>query len=375
MRIALTGGGSGGHLFPMIAVAQGIKNLVQQNIFQIPPGEGISVDFMFIGPQTVGEETLTENNIPHKRIQAGKFRRYFSFQNVIDVFRVPIGFLQSLWHLFFFMPNAIFSKGGFGSVPVVLAAWIYRIPVLIHESDSIPGLANKFCAKFSKRIAISFSEAANYFPAKKIALTGNPIRPGLANGTKERAKELFGLSGTKPVILILGGSQGATALNDIIFASLPRLLENCEVIHQCGPGNYETIKQMLSQKIPEGYFLLPFLNEDQLCQAYAAADLVISRAGAGSITEIAYLAKPSIIVPLPNSAGDHQLKNALEYVAYGGSIVIEQMNLTPNLFENRVSALLQDPASLKKMSENAKRFAQEDAVPRIAQELLNIAKY
>ena len=342
---------------------------------RVPPDEGSSVEFMFVGPKTIGEEELASEGIAHKIILAGKMRRYFSLKNFIDVFKAPLGFLQSLWHLFVFMPNVIFSKGGYGSVPVVLAAWIFRIPVLIHESDATPGLANKFCAKFSKRIAISYMDSVQYFPEKKTALTGNPVRAGLYGGLKEEATRLFGLSGAKQIILILGGSQGAQPINDIVFASIPALISRCEVIHQCGPANYDSLKQLIAGQSYPGYFLFPFLNEEQMRHAYGAADLVVSRAGAGSIAEISALGKPSIIIPLPNAAADHQNKNAVEYARFGATLVLEQMNLTPHLFQNRIFALLDNTDLLAKMSANARTFKQEEAAAKIAQEILNIAKY
>lgn len=368
MRIVLTGGGTGGHLYPIIAVTRELKNLFQQK-------GATALEFMFIGPPTVGEQDLAKEGISHKTILAGKIRRYASLQNILDVIKMPLGVIQCLWHLFVFMPNVVFSKGGYGSVPAVLAAWIYRIPVLIHESDSIPGLANKFCVKFSKRIAISFTDAAQYFPKGKTALTGNPVRSGIFGGSKDEAKRIFGLSGTKPLLLFLGGSQGAQAINDVIFSSLPNLLLRCEIIHQCGETNYQSLKQIIKPETSAGYVLFPFLNEEQMRYAFAAADLVISRAGAGSIAEIAALGKPSILAPLPNSAADHQLKNALEYARFGATLVLEQMNLTPNLLQNRIFALLDNPDLLKKMSENALRFNPPDAATKIAQEVLNIAKY
>lgn len=375
MKIVLTGGGTGGHLFPIIAVARELKKLIQQNPKLIPASESPVIEFLFIGPPSVGEEALAQEGITHKTILAGKLRRYPSLQNIIDIFKMPLSFIQSLWHLFVFMPNAVFSKGGYGSAPVVLAARVYRLPVIIHESDAIPGLANKLCAKFSQRIAISYQTAAQYFPAKKTALTGNPIRPGIFNGSKEQAKQIFGLSSVKPVILILGGSQGAQTINDVIFASLPVLLARCEIIHQCGPANFETIKQLLNNNLPAGYHLYPFLNEQQMSQAYAAADIVISRAGAGSIAEISALGKPSILIPLPNSAADHQNKNAMEFARYGATLVLEQMNLTPHMLQNRLFALLDNPDLLKKMSANAKNFNPAEATTRIAQEIFNIAKW
>ena len=359
----MTGGGSGGHFFPLIAVAREIKKTQAET------------EFIFIGPSTIGEEALAIEGIPHKKIMSGKFRRYGSVKNFVDIFKFPVGFFQSLWYLFSFMPNALLSKGGYGSVPVVLAAWIFRIPILTHESDSIPGLANKISAKLSKRIAISFKSTLKFFPEKKVALTGNPVRHEILTGSREEGLKMFNPSGQKPVILIWGGSQGAQALNDVVFAALPSLLTICNIIHQCGQTNLEPIKQMMANEMPDNYFLIPFLDENQERLAFAASDLIISRAGANSIAEIAALGKPSIIVPLPESARDHQRQNALEYSEYGASEIIEQTNLTPHLFVNRVGTLLQDKNLLKKMGDNAKAFYRVDANERIAKEILEIAKY
>ncbi|MBU3901234.1 undecaprenyldiphospho-muramoylpentapeptide beta-N-acetylglucosaminyltransferase [Patescibacteria group bacterium] len=374
MRIALTGGGTGGHLFPILAVVQEIKNLINANIFQIPAGAGTSVEFMFIGPKTVGEEMLSIEGIAHKIIMAGKLRRYASLQNIFDIGKIPGGLVQALWHLFWFMPNVIFSKGGYGALPVVLAAWLYRIPVIIHESDSVPGLANKFCAFFSRRVAIAFDEAAKYFPKQKTALIGNPVRSSLLGGDKETSRQLFGLSLTKPVLLILGGSQGAQAINDLVLTSLLLIAPRCEIIHQCGPANAELAKQMLGDRAPSDYHLFPFLDNEQMRQALAAADLVVARAGAGTIAEIAALGKPSILIPLPNAAADHQLKNATEFANFGGTIIMEEMNLTPHLFRSEIFSLLDKPDLLKKMGENAKKFSRPDAAQKLAQEILNMAK-
>lgn len=375
MRIVLTGGGTGGHLFPLLAVVRALKKINQENSLLLPPGEGSKIEFVFLGPQTVGEENLTKEEIEHKRILAGKIRRYISGYNFLDVFKLPLGLLQALWHLFWFMPNVVFSKGGYGSVPVVLTAWLYRLPVLIHESDARPGLANKLCAKFAKRIAISFAEAAKFFPEKKTALTGNPIRNEMINGSKEEAKKIFGLSGQKPVLLILGGSQGAQTINDIVFASLNELLKVAEIIHQCGPASYQLIKQLFNNTLPSGYFLYPFLDENQLRHAYAIANLIISRAGAGSIAEIAAAGKPSVLIPIANSAGDHQNKNALAYAQSNAASIMEQENLTPHLFVSTIVSLLRDEAALQKMAAAAKNFSRPDAARQIAQELLNIAKW
>ncbi len=367
MRIVFTGGGTGGHLFPVLAVARETKKL-----YESPDGQPL--EMFFVGPKTIGEEALEKEGVIKKIILAGKFRRYFSLFNFFDFFKLIIGFVQSLWILFFLMPNAVFSKGGFGSVPVVLAAWLYRIPVIIHESDSRPGLANRLMARFSDKVAISFSRTADFFPAKKTALLGNPVRSEILNGSKDEAKNLFGLGNEKPVILILGGSQGAKTINDILLLAMGELLGKCQIIHQCGAENYEEIKTYFQNNVPAGYHLFSFLDETQMKQALAAADLVLSRAGGGSIFEIAGCGKPSILIPLPNSAGDHQALNAFDYAKTGATLVLAQENLTPNFMANRILALLENPELLAKMSAAAKSFARPDADKTIAQEILKIAK-
>lgn len=379
MRIALTGGGTGGHFFPLLAVVREIRKIILENVYKIPAGEGTGADFMFIGPETIGDELLARENIQRRVILTGKLRRYAAWQNIFDILKIPLGIIQALWHLFFFMPNVVFSKGGYGSVPMVIAARIFKIPVIIHESDAIPGLANRFCAKLAQRIAISFAESINYFSDKvanqKIALTGNPVRQEIFDGNSTEAQKIFGLSGLKTVILILGGSQGARTLNDAIINALPSLLPRCEIIHQCGGNNLTNIQKNFNKNIPAGYFPHSFLDENQLKHAYAAAQLIISRAGAGTIAEIAALGKPSIIIPLPNSAADHQMKNAITYAKSDAAIIIDQINLTPHLFQNRIIALLDDSIARQKMSAAAKNFAQPAAANKIASEILSIAKY
>jgi len=367
IRIVFCGGGTGGHLFPIIAVAREIKKLSPVTHGEIP-------QMLFVGPYTVGEEVIEQEGIIKKTIMAGKLRRYISGHNLLDIFRLFIGFFQALGILFSYMPNVVFAKGGFGSVPVVLAAWLYRIPVLIHESDSHAGLANRFLSRFSKRIAISFKGAAAFFPAKKTALLGNPIRAEILNGTKEQAKILFQLNGQKPLLLILGGSQGAKSINDIVFIALAGLAQVCEIIHQCGEENYQELKALLGPKTPADYHLYPFLKEDQMKNALAAADLIVSRAGAGSIFEIAASGKPSVLIPLPDSAADHQNLNAYEYAKTGATLVVDQANLTPNFLKDRIFSLLENPELLSQMCLAAKSFARPDADKQIAQEILNIAK-
>lgn len=369
MRIALTGGGTGGHFFPLIAIAKQLKNIaLERGIY--------NVDIRFYGPKTTDKSlydtALAGENIKFEPIMSGKLRRYFSFQNPIDLIKLLIGFFQAQWKLFLFMPDVIFSKGGYGSLPIVIVGWIFRIPIIIHESDSIPGLINKISSKFAKRVAIAFPSALKYFNKSKVAILGNPTREDLKNGSVDEAKKIFNLKGDKPLIFILGGSQGARAINDLVMATLDDILLRYEIILVCGGWNYKDLYNESAARLKpdqKPYFhLFPFLSEE-LKYAYAAANLIISRAGAGSIFEIAYLAKPSILVPLPNSAQDHQLENAYEYSKFGATIVMEQQNMTPHLFLNNIAHILNNETVIREMSAGAEKFATPQAARKIAEEI------
>jgi len=363
MRILFTGGGTGGHLFPIIAVARQLK--------QIAHAQNLRLEMRFIGPDGFSNEILEKENIEVKIILAAKIRRYLSINNIIDIFKAPIGFLQAGWFVYNWMPDVIFNKGGYGSVPAVLIGWLFRIPILTHESDTIAGLANKLAGPFSKRIAISFAIATKYFPAKKTALTGNPVRPEITRGIKEQAKKFFNIIDQKPILFSIGGSQGAQAINTIILGTAPLLLKKYQIIHICGPNNYNAIKNL---GLAEGMLLFGFMDQQQLTNAYAAADLVISRAGSGSIFEIAACAKPSVLIPLPGSASDHQKINAQEYAKAGATTIIYQSNLTPHLFAREIDRLFENQDIMTNMARSARLFSKLDAAQKISQGLFEIAR-
>ena len=373
MRILFTGGGSGGHIFPIIATARQLNDIQSKEAV---------LDMYFLGAGGFDKQLLRKEGIKVKTILAGKWRRYFSIWNFLDLLKIPIGFCQALGYLYFWMPDVVFSKGGYDSAAVVLAAWLYRIPVLIHESDAVPGFANRMAAKFSKRIAVSFASAATHFPAKKTALIGNPVRLkiiqyclSINEADKQKAEEILKIVSQKPIILILGGSQGAQIINKIVLSVLPQLLEKYEIIHQCGLKNYQEVKAKFGQSsLPTDYHLFSFLEEEQMAAAYLLADLIISRAGAGSIFEIAACAKPSILIPLLGAASDHQRENAFNYAQTGTAVVLEQANLTQNLFLNEITKILGNPELRQKMSKNAKDFSHPEAAQKIAEELIEMGK-
>ncbi len=368
-RIVLTGGISGGHTFPLVAVARSLRK-------RFPEG----VEFLFIGSHGRFESTsMAEEGIPVRYVLTGKWRRYFSLQNLIDPFKVPVGFIQTLWHLFVFMPDAVFAKGGSASVPVVLAAWVYRIPVLIHDSDAVAGRANRFLSHFATRIAIAYPSARNFFPKEKTVLTGNPVREEIFLGDSVRAGSHFGLSSEKPTLLILGGSQGAHTLNKAILGILPSLLEkNIQVIHQTGEKHYADIVASVAAyglKVGEsGYVPRAFLAVEELADAFAVATLVISRAGAGSIAELAALGKPSLLVPLIGAANDEQRMNAYDVAALGGALVLEEPNLGEHILLEKISELLADAELRKAMGEKLRTFAHPDAAEKIADGITSLMR-
>jgi UDP-N-acetylglucosamine--N-acetylmuramyl-(pentapeptide) pyrophosphoryl-undecaprenol N-acetylglucosamine transferase len=360
-RVVLTGGVSGGHTFPLIAVAQSLRK-------RFPEG----VEFLFIGSRGHFEnDEILQAGIPMKRVLTGKWRRYFSLLNIVDCFKTPIGFFQALWHLFFFMPDAVFAKGGAASVPVVLAAWVYRIPILIHDSDAVAGRANRFLSHFAKRIAIAYPSAHEFFPIEKTALTGNPVREELLLGDAPRAASRFNLSLQKPVLFVFGGSLGAQALNIAVLRILPRLLEkNIQVLHQTGKKHYETIVSAVAAaglKIPEsGYVPQAFFKADEVADALALATLVLSRAGANSISELAATGKAAILVPLEGAANDEQRMNAYDVAALGGALVLEETNLGEHILLEKIEELLGDQELRRTMAEKLRSFFHPDAADAIA---------
>ena len=369
LRIVLTGGVSGGHTFPLIAVAEKITEQTNGN-----------VEFLFIGPKgRFGAEAMEERGIPVRLVSTGKLRRYFSFQNFIDPFLIPIGCIQSLWHLYQFLPDAVFSKGGSASVPVVLAAWLYRIPVLIHDSDAVAGMANKFMGRFATKVAIAYPTAREFFPSDKVALTGNPVRGDILDGSRERGYQELGLDPDKTTIFVIGGSLGATKLNEAVLQVLPQLLkENIQVVHQTGEEHIARIESAVKEYgiTPgvSGYVPKAFLSAALLGDVYALADIVISRAGAGSIAELAAHGKTCILVPLPSAANDEQKKNAYAIAHIGGASVLEEPNLSEHILIQEIHDLLGDQPRRAQMGEAIRAFYHEDAAKMLAQGVLSMIK-
>lgn len=367
MRIAFVGGGTGGHFYPLIAVVEAIKK------------DDPKADLYYIGPDPYRMEILDEHNIKFISCPAGKMRLYFSVQNILDFFRVFGGVFVAWYKLYFLMPDVIFSKGGYTSVPVLMLARFYRIPVVIHESDSVPGRANKMAKKFAKYIAISYKESLEHFPAEKTALTGIPLREVITNPTEDDPFEILGIPNDMPLIYITGGSSGAERINDIVMETLSDLLGNYRVFHQTGIKNEESIRVTVKSFIQdeallERYYIKGELDVKTVSAVMRASSLVISRAGSTTLHEISIYGKPSIIIPIPEAISRDQRTNAYAYTKTGAGLILEEANLTRNLLVEQINTIMTDVDRYKTMSQIALQFARKDAAQKLTQILLKTGR-
>jgi UDP-N-acetylglucosamine--N-acetylmuramyl-(pentapeptide) pyrophosphoryl-undecaprenol N-acetylglucosamine transferase len=376
IRVLVTGGGTGGHIYPLIAVISELQMLAS--------GEGISLRIRYLGAPGEFKNILKENGIEIKTVLSSKFRRYSSLKNLIDVPKFVLSLFQALWKMYWFMPNVVFSKGGPGAFAVVLAARFYRIPVIIHESDSIPSLTGTLTGRFSGFITTAFQSTAKYFEraGKRVEVVGNPVRRYLFSEqiTQEKARAFLGFDKNLPLILVIGSSQGSTRINDFILDNLREILLITQVFHQTGRNNYENVVReymVIEKDLPAGarnyYKAIDYFEKD-IRIALTAADIVVGRSSAGTIFESAAFGKPTILIPLPESAGNHQLENAIEYSSAGGAVVIEESNLLPHIFIDQIRFLLSNPTKLVEMSKAAQTFYKPDAALKLAQIILTINK-
>lgn len=370
MRILLTGGGTGGHFYPIIAVAEELRNLTKEKKL-------IQPELFYMAPTPYNESILFEQSITYKKVQAGKLRRYFSLLNIVDLFKTGFGILSALYKVYKLYPDVVFGKGGYASFPVLLAARILRIPVVIHESDAVPGRVNTWAGKFADKVAVSWADAAKFFPKGKVAHTGNPVRSDIRERKTEGGREFLGIDEGLPVVLILGGSQGAEAINEVVIEALQSLVEKCAVVHQVGRKNLSSVKTtgdvvLHNSEYKMRYKIYDYLNSLEMRMASGAADVVVSRAGS-TIFEIAAWGVPSIIVPLKDSNGDHQRANAYAYARAGACEVIEESNLTGNILNSEITRLLNNKEVRDRMSAAAKAFDNPNSAKMVAEEILKIA--
>ena len=352
-KIILTGGGTAGHVTPNIALLPSLKEA--------------GYEVFYIGSYTGIEKTLIENlDIPYYGISSGKLRRYKSFKNLTDPFRVIKGYFQARRLMRRIKPDIIFSKGGFVSVPVVLAAGHKHIPVIIHESDMTPGLANRIAIKKATKVCCNFPETLDCLPEGKAVLTGSPIRQELLSGNKIAAMDLCKFTADKPVILVIGGSLGSVVVNNAVRESLPCLLKDFQIIHLCGKGKTDE-----SLKNTKGYCQFEYVK-DELRDIFALSEIVISRAGANAICELLALRKPNLLIPLSAKAsrGD-QILNARSFERQGFSMVLEEEDLTKETLTSTVYKLFEKRGSYVDAMRNSN---QQDSIDTIISMITQASK-
>lgn len=353
-KILLTGGGTAGHVTPNIALLPSLKEL--------------NFEIKYIGSYDgIEKKLIEEQNIDYTGISSGKLRRYMSLKNFSDPFCVIKGYSEAKKFIKSYRPDIVFSKGGFVSVPVVLAAKKYKIPVIIHESDMTPGLANKISIPYATKVCHNFPETKNYLPAEKSVLTGSPIRSELLSGNRLAGLDMCGFTANKPVIMVIGGSLGAAAINDAIRNSLNELLEKYQIVHLCGNGKLD---ENLNH-IP-GYIQFEYIK-GELKDLFAMSDIVISRAGANAICEIQALKKPSILIPLSAKAsrGD-QILNAKSFEKQGFSEVIEEEMLTKSHLLETVDKVYNNRNKYIEAIENSKCDNAINTIISLIKDILHI---
>ena len=366
-NIVFAGGGTGGHFYPIVAIIRELKKISDNNL-----------QFYFITPEKINDLVLENEGVIFKRIFSGKLRRYLSIKNLASPFKIIYGLIQSLALFKEINPKMVFLKGGYGALPVGLAALFFRTPIIIHESDTKPGLMNRLFHKFSILTLISFKETKNYlriFP-EKIRLVGNPVRNLSSAYTQNEAKNKLGFSEKKPLILVLGGSQGSEEINELIFNLLDKLVVNFSIIHGVGKVGYKNYHDKLCEysdkkkNLFKEYKIYEYFDEDMLRTIYKACDVVISRSGASIIFEISEAKKPAILIPLMSSAANHQLENAYSYMSSGACIAMESPNLNRNVFFENIINLLKDKKRIDEMTKAAEHFSK----PRAAENIAKIIK-
>lgn len=369
LRLLIAAGGTGGHVLPAVAVIEELK------------ARGIVVDLLWIGSHKGVEcDIARAHGVPFTAVQTGKLRRYASLETVTDMLRLPVGFVQAFFKVRAFRPDVIFSTGGNVSVPAAVAG-SRMAPVITHEQTAQVGIANKIAARFATRFAAAYEETAEIARTlhPHVVVTGNPVRASLAHGDRQRGWEHFGLTPDLPVIFVTGGARGASAINERVEALLPDLLHEAQVVHQAGPAVANDDAARLARKretwpaeLQARYVVREFIGPE-IADLYAVADLVIGRAGAGTVAELAFLGKPAILIPLPGTWGDEQRKNAAVLVKHDAAIVLEQAETDAAALGQAIRSLLADPMRRQRMGANASSVARPDAAARLVDEILMLA--
>ena len=371
MRVLISGGGTGGHIYPALAVAKALQADYNAEILYLGDIHGLET------------QLVPKAGLPFVGIQAGKLRRYLSLKTLADLGRVPLSFFQAMRQVRRFRPDVAFTSGGYVSVPVGYAARWNRVPLVIHQQDVSPNLANRLLRPLATHISVSFADSVRYFPARKTVLVGNPVREailGVVSLESAVAKQAFGLDPLLPLVLVTGGSQGAKHLNEVVVASLPKLLPVCQVLQISGTRTFAATRSSADVQLqdrPEWtarYRLYDYLDE-QMASALAAADVVLCRSGAATLSELAALGKASVLVPLPPGfGGSPQGINAAMFQQHGAARVIRDADLTPERLFAELRPLLEDAAARQALGAAARLLAHPQAADDLASIVAGFAR-
>lgn len=372
IKVVLTGGGTGGHVFPALAVADKIQEIADQKV--------VEVEFFYIGSLFgMEKQVVKEKGIEYKGIFTGKLRRYLDWRNITDGFLIIAGFSQALLFLKKNKPDVIFAKGGFVTVPVILAARILHIPILAHESDSVMGLSNKLILPFVKKMALGFPpEVYQKLPVAKTIFTGNPVRSDVLGSdlNREELFERYHFYRGRKIILVMGGSQGSKAINKMVDDVLEEFLEEYVIVHSTGKLDFPFFRDRrdnMPERLRANYLLFDYIGKE-LGRFMAHSDLLIARAGANTLAEIIALKKIAILIPLPSAASNHQRKNAMFFQRNGLAEVMEEEVFDRNDFLSRIKDLICDKSTREGMKEKMKNIFPPDSAAEIAKEIFNIIK-
>lgn len=372
MKLLFTGGGTMGSVIPLLAIAEELKD------------KNPDIDFYWVGTKDGPEKfVVREYNIEFREIASGKLRRYFSLVNFLDIFKIIFGFFQSFIILVKLRPRVIVSAGGYVAVPVVWAGWLFGIPSLIHQQDVRAGLANKLCAKAAKMITVCFSKTAKQFNQKKVEVVGNPVRGSLNHSKAKSLEGKLDLRGDLPIVLVMGGGRGSETINRLVEGSISELAKFAQVVHITGKFKVQSSPPISSlknsqwrktgqprtekSKVIDNYIIYNFIIDST--EVLKSADLIISRAGMGTLTEIAYLSKPSIIIPIPDS---HQVENAKYFADRGGIEFLKQKELNEDKFIKSIKNMLDNRGKMKELGENVHKIIKWGAEKEIAKIILNL---
>lgn len=370
MRLLITGGGTGGHTYPALTTLSALQRR------QVPH------DVLWVGTAAGLEARITaEHGIPFKSITTGKLRRRPNLRelgtNIVDVFRIPLGVAQAVGHAARYLPDVVLSTGGYVAVPIGVAAKLIRRPLVMHEQTTVVGLANRILARLATTIAVSHESSIGYLPESvrsRVVVTGNPVRPELLHGNKAAAYDLFGLTFEVPLIYVTGGAQGSKQINTLIAEVLPRLLPHAQLVHQCGPAWIEQMRAIsLPPELADRYHPVPYVGAE-LPDLLAAADVVIARSGAGTVSELTAVGKPSVLIPLIPTGGDEQRKNAGYLAENGAARALLEPHPTGELLLESLMPLLADPELRATMAEAARKLGRVDAAEALCDVLLRAAQ-